>query len=267
MRQFYINFEILHALRGESQTSKIKIVSALRSQLTWTHYRLILQVESKGAKEFYIKESIENNWSTRQLERQINSSFYERLLLSKNKKGLLKHTNNLEKQQDIRNIIKDPYVLDFIGIDSNNKFIESDLEKGIIDNLQSFLLELGKGFAFIGRQQRINVDGDNFYVDLVFYNYILNCFLLIDLKIGKLTPQDIGQMDFYVRYYETEIKKGSDNPTIGLILCTEKNENIVKYTILGDKKHIFASKYKLYLPSEKELKKELEKERNRIGLK
>ncbi len=251
MRQFYLSF---------------KILNALRSELTWTHYRLLLKVERDDARSFYMIESINNNWSTRELERQINTLLFERIVLSKNKKKvkeISKKGQIIKKPQDM---IKDPYVLEFLGLNRSNKLAEKDLENALIDKLQKFLLELGKGFSFIARQKRITLEGDHFYIDLVFYNYILKCFFLIDLKVGKLTHNDIGQMDFYVRYFEKEIKKTEDNTTIGLILCADKNNAMARYTLLADKKNIFASKYKLYLPSEEELKKELVIEKQRIDM-
>ncbi len=163
-------------------------------------------------------------------------------------------------------IIKNPYVLEFLGLDENERYLEKNVEKALIDKLQKFLLELGRGFSFVARQKRITLEGDHFYIDLVFYNYLLKCFVLIDLKVGKLTHQDIGQMDFYVRYFEKEEKQREDNSTIGLILCADKNETMVKYTLLEDKKQVFASKYKLYLPTEEELKKELTREKELIEM-
>ncbi len=241
-------------------------VNALRSELSWTHYRLILRVENDDARQFYMIESIDNNWSTRELERQINSLLYERIALSKNKEKVKELSTKGHVVQKPEDIIKDPYVLEFLNLRESKDFMESDLEQGLINKLQEFLLELGKGFAFVARQKRITIDGDHFYIDLVFYNYLLRCFLLIDLKIGKLTHQDIGQMDFYVRYFEHEVKQESDNPTIGLILCSHKNEAMVKYTLLENNNRIFASKYKLYLPSEEELKEELEREKQLLEL-
>ena len=246
IRLFYINFPNRDALRHE---------------LSWTHHRLLLRVEKSNARNFYLIESIENNWSTRQLERQINSLLFERISLSKEKEEVKKIASNGQVIQKANDIIKDPYVLEFIGVKENKKFLEKDLEKMLIDKLQDFLLELGKGFSFIARQKRITIDGDHFYIDLVFYNYILKCFVLIELKTEKLTHEDIGQMDFYVRYFEKEIKTKNDNPTIGLLLCTDKNKAMVKYTLLDKNKQIFASRYKLYLPTEKELKKEIIKEK------
>ena len=251
MRSFYLAFPILDAVRRE---------------LTWTHYRLLLRVERQEVRQFYLDECIAANWSTRQLERQINSFYYERLLSSRNK-GLVKaEIKKLETGPTPQDIIKDPYVLEFLGLKESKAYLENELEQGLIDKLHDFLLELGKGFSFVARQKRITIDGDHFYIDLVFYNYILNCFVLIDLKIGKLVHQDIGQMDFYIRYFEEEIKLTGDNPTIGLILCAEKNEAMAKYTLLKGSKNLFASKYKLYLPTEKELKEELKRERQMLEL-
>ena len=242
------------------------IVDALRPQLTWTHYRLLLRVGKEATREFYLEECITGNWSTRQLERQINSFYYERLLSSKNK-GLVKaEIKKLEPGPGPKDIIKDPYVLEFLGLKENKAYLENELEQGLIDKLHDFLLELGKGFSFVARQKRITIDGDHFYIDLVFYNYILKCFVLIDLKVGKLAHQDIGQMDFYIRYFEEEMKLKGDNPTIGLVLCAEKNEAMAKYTLLKGSKTLFASKYKLYLPTEKELKEELKRERQMLEL-
>jgi len=251
IKQFYLVFKNLHALRGE---------------LSWTHYRLLLKIEKEEVRQFYLSECVQSNWSTRQLERQINSFYYERLLSSRKKAPVKKEIQKLEPSLKPEDIIKDPYVLEFLNVKENIRFLEKDLESALIGKLQDFLLELGKGFSFVGRQQRISADGDNFYIDLVFYNYLLKCFVLIDLKIGKLTHQDIGQMDFYVHYYENEIRAETDNPTIGIILCSEKNETVVKYSVLSESKRLFASKYKLYLPTEKELKEELEREKRMIEM-
>ena len=251
MRSFFLAFPILDAVRRE---------------LTWTHYRLLLKVESHDIRQFYLDECIAENWSTRQLERQINSFYYERLLSSKSKKNVRAEIKKLEPPIEPHDVIKDPYVLEFLGLKENKEYLETSLEQGLMDKLHDFLLELGKGFSFAARQKRITIDGDHFYIDLVFYNYILKCFVLIDLKVGKLTHKDIGQMDFYVRYFEQEVKQPEDNPTIGLILCAEKNETMAKYTLLENSKTLFASKYKLYLPTEEELKKELERERKLIEI-
>lgn len=248
IRQFYLAFPIRHALRGE---------------LSWTHYRLLLKVQNEKARQYYLQEAIDNQWSTRILERQINSLYYERLLASQDKKSLLVEAQKSEKLS-AQDIIKDPFVLEFLNLKRNHAFSEQALETALIDKLQDFLLELGKGFSFVARQKRFTADNEHFYVDLVFYNYLLKCFVLIDLKVGKLSYQDIGQIDFYVRYWEEHFKTEGDNPTIGIILCTEKNETIVKYSVLEGSQQLFASKYQLYLPTEEELRMELEREKRLI---
>lgn len=258
MRQFYQMFPIPHALRGKFDFDLRDV--GLRPELSWTHYRLLLKVKNEQVRNFYLKEAIDNQWSTRQLERQINSFYYERILSSRNTAPVKAEAATIEPALTPEDIVKDPYVLEFLNLKEKASYLEKDLEQALIEQLQAFLLELGKGFSFVGRQQRITADGDHFYIDLVFYNYLLKCFVLIDLKVGKLTHKDIGQMDFYVRYYEDTIRTQSDNPTIGIILCSEKNETIVKYSVLEENKHLFASKYKLYLPTEEELKRELERE-------
>lgn len=287
MKQFYLAFPILHSLSGKSDSkqiihavsgesksniqatsiensiSKIKnfiINRNLKAELSWTHYRLLLKVENQEVRDFYIEEAIENNWSTRQLERQINSFYYQRLISSRDKHKL-KNESNKSKDDINDEFVKDPYIFEFLELKKNTNYFEKDIETALIDKLQNFLLELGKGFAFVERQQRISADNDNFYIDLVFYNYILKCFVLIDLKAGKLTHQDIGQMDMYVRMYEDLKRTENDNPTIGIILCSEKNDTVIKYSVLKENKQLFASKYMLYMPSEKELKRELERER------
>lgn len=229
----------------------------LCDQLCWSHYRSLIRIENDNARNFYINETIKANWSVRQLNRQINSFYYERLLSSQNKEKVSKEIHKIEKDMCPEDIIKDPYVLEFLGLKENKDFYESDLENLIITHLQKFLLELGRGFSFVARQKRITFDGRHFRIDLVFYNYILKCFILIDLKIGDLTHQDLGQMQMYVHYYEREMKNAGDNPPIGIILCADKSESIVKYTLPENEKNIFASKYKLYLPTEEELLNEL----------
>ncbi len=245
MRQFYLTFPNGHALRGE---------------LSWTHYRLLMRVENKNAREFYMQEAIKSQWSTRQLERQIISFFYERLWSSKDKERVAAEVRDLEPAKKPEDIIRDPYVLEFLGLTQNDDFYESDLEQALITHLQRFLLELGRGFSFVARQKRITFDGRHFRIDLVFYNYILKCFVLIDLKVGDLTHQDLGQMQMYVHYYERELMNEGDNPPIGIVLCADKSESVVKYTLPEDETQIFASKYKLYLPSEEELIQELNQE-------
>lgn len=236
---------------------------AVRSQLSWTHYRLIMRVDSPKAREYYFSEASSESWSTRVLERNINSLYYERLLSTQNKREALREQEKMEKIHPV-DLIKDPYVLEFLGVDMQSRFSESDIESAIISNLQQFLLELGKGFSFVGRQYRITTETKHFYIDLVFYNYILKCFVLIDLKIKELSHQDIGQMDMYVRLFEDRIKTEGDNPTIGIILCTEKDQTIVKYSVLDENKQLFASKYRLVLPTEDELRMELEREKQSI---
>ncbi len=249
MRKFYQTFPILDALRQE---------------LTWTHYRSLLRIENKKVRQFYIEEAIANNWNTRALDRQIKSLYYERLLSSGDKKAVEKEMEEKTGELQTEDFLKDPYVLEFLGIKENTAYLEADLEKALLSQLNQFLLELGRGFAFVARQKRISTETKHFYVDLVFYNYILKCFVLIDLKVGELTHQDIGQMDMYVRLFEDKYKATDDNATIGLILCSHKDQTVVKYSVLNDNKQLFASKYMLYLPTEEELRKELERERNLI---
>ena len=246
MRQFYREFSKWNAVRSE---------------LSWTHYRIILKIENENSREFYMKEAITGKWSTRQLERQINSLYFERLNTSKDKEGLILDVEKSKEVMQSGNIIKDPFVLEFLDVQESQNLSESRLESALIEKLQQFILELGNGFSFVDRQYRITTNNDHFYIDLVFYNYIIKCFLLIELKTEKLTHQDIGQMDFYVRFFE---EQAGDNPTIGLILCTEKNKTIVKYSLLNESKQIFASKYQLYLPTIKQLEQEIQREREQI---
>lgn len=245
MRQFYLMLPNGHALRDE---------------LSWTHYRLLIKVENNNAREFYMQEAVKSQWSTRQLQRQINSFFYERLLSSKNKEQVAKEIQILEPAKEPEDIIRDLYVLEFLGLSSNDDFYESDLKQALIIHLQKILLELGRGFSFVARQKRIAFDGRHFRIDFVFYNYILKCFVLIDLKVGDLTHQDLGQMQMYVHYYERELMNEGDNSPIGIVLCADKSESVVKYTLLENETQIFASKYKLYLLSEEELLRELNQE-------
>ena len=233
----------------------------LHPNLSWTHYRTLLRVEKPEARSFYEIEAIENRWSARELERQINSLLYERLALSKDKKGLMRlATKGQEIQQPI-DIFKDPVVIEFLGLPESPRLVETDLEQKLIDNLQTFLLELGKGFAFVARQQRLTLEGDHFYIDLVFYHTILKCYVLIDLNTGKLTHEDLGQLQLYVNYYDRQRRTEGDQPTLGLILCTDKNDTVVRYTLGPDQQNkIFASRYKLHLPTEKELADEIRRE-------
>jgi predicted nuclease of restriction endonuclease-like (RecB) superfamily len=230
----------------------------LHPNLSWSLYRHLVRVESSNARAFYEIEATQNNWSARELERQINSLLYERLALSKDKKGLMRLAKKGQEIQRPIDAFKDPVVMEFLDLPTSPKLVESDLEQALINNLQTFLLELGKGFAFVSRQERITLDGDHFYIDLVFYHTILKCFVLIDLKVGKLTHQDLGQIQLYVNYYDRERRTEGDNPTLGLILCTDKNDAVVRYTLgPNQEKKIFASRYKLYLPTEAELQAEL----------
>ncbi len=241
-------------------------VNALRSELSWTHYRLLLRVEKPAARDFYALEAINCNWSTRELERQICSLLFERLALSRDKKGVLELAKKGHHIAAPSDIVKDPYVLEFLGLEKHEKHLEKDLEQALIDKLQQFLLELGKGFSFVARQQRITLDGDHFYIDLVFYNRLTRCFVLIDLKVGKLTHQDIGQMQMYVNYYKrTQMAEGENEP-IGILLCAEKNKAVVKFTLPEGQKQIYISKYIAYLPTEDELKAEILREKELIEI-
>jgi predicted nuclease of restriction endonuclease-like (RecB) superfamily len=273
-RQFYLTFPISHTLSDQTINSKDTLNQnfqsqsakspSIRTELTWSHYRILIRVKNDKARVYYMNECAEQNWSTRALERQINSFYYDRILASKDKSVVSKEAQIISEklQSNPKDFIKDPYVLEFLDIQNNSNYLEKDLEQGLIDKLQHFLLELGRGFSFVARQKRISTETKNFYIDLVFYNYILKCFILIDLKTDSLTPQDIGQMDLYIRIYEDKMKSIDDNPTIGLILCTDKDETIVKYSILEESKHIFASRYQLYLPTENEIAEELNREKS-----
>ena len=227
-------------------------------ELSWSHYRAIMRVENPKARAFYVEECAKCGWSVRQLERQIHSLFYERLLSSHYDESVRNEIYTLEPKKEVKltDILKSTYILEFLGLEDNAKYHEKELEQAIIDNLQKFLLEMGRGFTFVARQKRITLEDDNFYIDLVFYNVILRCYVLIDLKIGKITHQDLGQMLMYVNYYTEELMNEGDNPPIGLVLGADKNDSVIKYT-LKDKERLFASKYKTCLPTEEELKREL----------
>lgn len=234
--------------------------------LSWSHYRALMRVENGAARDFYEREAAECGWSKVQLERQIHSFYYDRIVANRGVKGLLPEGRERLPGERVQpsHLLKSPMVLEFLGLPDSRELHESRLEQAIIDNLQNFLLELGKGFSFVARQKRIRFGDDDFYIDLVFYNYVLKCFLLIDLKIGKLTHADVGQMDGYVRLYEDRFKIPGDNPTIGLLLCSDKSEAVAKYSILNENKQIFASKYLPNLPTEEQLRLEIEKERHLI---
>jgi len=247
MRLFYVAFPICDALRHE---------------LSWTHYRTLLRVEDEKARRWYMDEAAAQNWSSRALERQIGTLYYERLLASRDRAPVEAEARaNTGTLASPRELVRDPVLLEFLGLHEAGRVLESDLEQGLMNHLQAFLLELGKGFAFVARQQRVSTETKDFYVDLVFYNYLLKCFVLFDLKSGELAHQDIGQMDMYVRMYD-DLKRGAeDNPTVGIILCATKDTSVVRYSVLHENEQLFASKYRLVLPTEDELRAELERDR------
>jgi predicted nuclease of restriction endonuclease-like (RecB) superfamily len=233
------------------------ITNALRSQFNWYQYRLLLQIDDKDKREYYEYETLNNNWTGRELERQINSELYERLLLSNDKKAVLEVARRERLPESPAEIIKDPMVLDFLGLKRDAAYYEKNLETALIDHLQAFLLELGNGFSFVSRQKRILLEDDEFFVDLVFYNRLLRCFVIIELKTHKITQEDIGRLQMYVNYYDRNEKISDENPTIGILLCTEKNNTLVKYTLPENNNTILASKYQLYLPTEQQLTEQL----------
>ena len=239
---------------------------ALRHELSWTHYRTLLRVDSDMARTWYMNEAASQNWSSRALERQIGTLYYERLLASQNRPAVEQEASVQLNALNLvpREFVRDPVLLEFLGMPATGLLLESELEQALMGQLQAFLLELGKGFAFVARQQLISTESRDFYLDLVFYNYLLKCFVIVDLKRGELSHQDIGQMDMYVRMYD-ELKRGpDDNPTVGIILCTHKDASVVRYSVLHGNEQLFASKYKLVLPSEEELRAELDVERARL---
>lgn len=236
------------------------IATALRSQFTWTHFKMLKSIDNQDKIAFYIAETEKNNWSARQLERQINSQLFERLLASNDVENVLKVARNEKLPADPKEVIKDPIVLEFLGLRGETAYYEKDLESAIITHLQDFLLELGNGFSFVARQKRIHLDGDDFFIDLVLYNRLLQCFVIVELKMDKLTHQDIGQLQMYVNYYDRVEKMDFENPTIGILLCADKNDTVVKFSLPENNKTIIASKYQLYLPTEKQLIEEVKKE-------
>ncbi len=248
IRQFYSTFPIRDALRPE---------------LTWTHYRSLIRVKNPQAREYYLNEAANQMWKTRTLDRNISTQYYERLALSQIKEPVRQEMKEKTKifQDDKYEFIKNPYLLEFLDIPKDTSYLETHLESALITHIQHFLLELGKGYAFVARQRMIKTDTSTYFIDLVFYNYILNCFVLIDLKTTKITHQDIGQMDMYVKMFDELQKAKTDNPTLGIILCSETDEDIAKYSILQGNEQLFASKYKLFLPSEQELIMEIEREK------
>lgn len=244
-RQFYRTFPIVHALHA---------------QLSWTQYKLLLSVDSQNKRAFYIAETIKNNWTSRQLERQVYSNLYERLLLSNDKDSVLAVAKKEKQPSEAKEIIKDPMFLEFLELKREASYYERDLENAIITHLQDFLLELGNGFSFVARQKRIHIEGDEFFADLVFYNRLLQCFVIIEIKTTKLIHQDIGQLQMYVNYYDRIEKLPHENPTIGILLCANKNDAVVRFTLPENQKQIFASQYQLYLPTEQQLLEEMSKE-------
>jgi predicted nuclease of restriction endonuclease-like (RecB) superfamily len=238
MRQFYRTFPI---------------ANTVRSQLNWFQYKLLIRIGDEEKREFYIAQSVNNHWNGRELERQINSSLYERLLLSNDKKDVLAVARKEKLPSSPSEIIKDPMCLEFLGLEQKSHYYEKDLEQAIITNLQAFLLELGNGFSFVSRQQRIHLDGDDFFIDLVFYNRLLQCHVLFEIKTHKLTHQDMGQLQMYVNFYDRNEKQEYENPTIGILLCADKNDAVVKYSLPKENETILASKYQLYLPSKEDL--------------
>jgi predicted nuclease of restriction endonuclease-like (RecB) superfamily len=239
------------------------IWNAVRTELSWTHYRTLLRVENEQARRWYMDETATQNWSSRALERQIGTLYYERLLLSSDKASVAAEADTLiaALPHTPREFVRDPVMLEFLGLPDTGKLLESKLEQALMDKLQAFLLELGKGFAFVARQQRVSTETRDFYIGLVFYNYLLKCFVLFELKSGELAHQDIGQMDMYVRMYD-DLKRGlEDNPTVGIILCASKDASVVRYSVLHENEQLFASKYRLVLPTEEELRIELERDR------
>jgi len=261
-RQFYLTYNTRAIWQSSIAKSKTNVLQASNDKmpfrLSWTHYLLLMRIANEEERRFYEIEAAAQNWSIRELERQFNSSLYERLVLSRDKKKV----NDLSKKGHIlttpQDAVKEPYVLEFLGLKEESSYSETDLETAIINKIEHFMLELGKGFLFAGRQQRFTFDEEHFFVDLVFYNRLLRCFVLIDLKIGKLKHQDIGQMQMYVNYYDRMMKSPDENSTIGIILCKEARKAVVEFTLPKDNEQIFARKYQLYLPSKEELKKQLE---------
>lgn len=251
MRQFYIFYPIR---------------SSIMSELSWTHYLELIKIKEKEKRDFYMKECINSGWTVEELQRQRTTLLYERLALSKDKEKLSELSTKGHKLYQPKDIIKDPFVLEFLDLKENTDYLESDLEKNILEHLKEFLLELGKGFAFIGSQVKITIDTEHFYPDLVFYNRILKCFVIIDLKVGKVTHQDIGQMQMYVNYYDRDVKQENENKTIGILLSTNKNETVVKYTLPEDNKTIFSSEFRLTIPSEKEFIDIIENEKKNMEL-
>ena len=256
-KEFGSGFSVRQLERARQFYRTYPIATALRTQLNWYQYRLLIQIDDKDKREYYELEATNNNWTGRELERQINSGLYERLLLSNDKKAVLEVARKERIPESPTEIIKDPMVLEFLGLRPEATYYEKDLERALITNLQAFLLELGNGFSFVSRQKRILLEDDEFFADLVFYNRLLRCFVVIELKTHKITHEDIGQLQMYVNYYDRNEKAPDENPTIGILLCADKNDTLVKYTLPENNNTIIASKYQLYLQSDKQLAEQL----------
>lgn len=256
-KEFGSGFSVRQLERARQFYRTYPIATALRTQLNWYQYRLLIQIDDKDKREYYELETANNNWTGRELERQINSGLYERLLLSNDKKSVLEVARKERQPESPTEIIKDPMVQEFLGLKPDAAYYEKDLERALITNLQAFLLELGNGFSFVARQKRILLEDDEFFADLVFYNRLLRCFVIIELKTHKITHEDIGQLQMYVNYYDRNEKAPDENPTIGILLCADKNDLLVKYTLPENNSTILASKYQLYLPTEKQLAEQL----------
>jgi predicted nuclease of restriction endonuclease-like (RecB) superfamily len=263
--EFGKGFDVTNLRRMRRLYDLYPIRDSLRLELSWTHYRTLIRIENVSARDWYANECINNQWSVRALERQISKLYYERLLASTDQASVIKEAQDKTGvlQTDVKQYLRDPYILDFLNL-PHCAVLETTIEQSLIDNLQQFLLELGRGFAFVSRQQRLSVEDQDFYLDLVFYNFKLKCFLLVDIKLGKLTHQDVGQMDTYVRIYDQHHKNHDDNPTIGLIICSEKSHAVAKYSVLTNSQQLFAAKYLPYLPTEEELRVELLRERHAV---
>ena len=262
-RKFYIEFQHLAIQQALSAESIIQIQQTVSAKLSWSHYERLMRVENLQARQWYEQEAKEQMWSYRTLDRNISTLYYERMLMSQVKESVVQEMQEKTKefQQDKLEFIKNPAVLEFLGLPSNKGYKEQELEQAILDNLQGFLLEMGKGFAFVARQELVRTDTEDYYIDLVFFNYLLNCFVLVDLKVGKITHQDVGQMDMYVRMFD-ELKRGEGhNPTIGIVLCSETSKDMARYSILKGNEQLFATKYKLLLPTPEELQAEIENQK------
>ena len=265
-REFGKGFSIINLRRMRKFYCLFPIRSTVLNELSWSHYLELIKIEEQEKRNFYLNETINSRWSIRELQRQKDSLLYERLLLSADTGKILELSQKGQVLNKSKDLVKDPFVLEFLDIKENTDYLETDLEKNIIEHIKEFLLELGKGFSYVGNQVRLTLDDTHFYPDLVFYNRILKCFVIIDLKIGKVTHQDIGQMQMYVNYYDREIRSDDENRTIGILLSTNKNETIVKYTLPEDNETIFSSEFKLHMPTEEELINAVEEEKSNLKL-